>query len=226
MWAPAGPSRLPGRPTARRTSCSCIHTSSGRLRSSVSVDQPIIPNTPGALADGSVARVGQQRGVAGGGGGADLVDELVGRPVAPGDDALLGERPQRAPHVLRLADLDLVVRCAGQQRLEVRGVGGDGVDVPAGEVGRRRPLLRGHLLQQRGEVVDRLPPDLDVTRQPLAVAPFARSLVRCRDAAHRGHDSWPRTARAGGWGRCGGPEARRSSLETRCGARTEPRGDQ
>ena len=32
---PARVSMLPGRPTARRTSCSCIQTSSGRLRSSV-----------------------------------------------------------------------------------------------------------------------------------------------------------------------------------------------
>ena len=35
MCRAGGVFRLPGRPTARRTSCSCIQTSRGRLRSSV-----------------------------------------------------------------------------------------------------------------------------------------------------------------------------------------------
>ena len=43
----------PGESIARRMSCSCIHTSSGRLRSSRSLVQPIAPKTPGAAAAGS-----------------------------------------------------------------------------------------------------------------------------------------------------------------------------
>ena len=44
----------PGRPTARRTSCSCIHTSSGRLRSSVSQFQGTPPKIVFGLACPSV----------------------------------------------------------------------------------------------------------------------------------------------------------------------------
>ena len=50
----AGESIPPGRPTARRTSCSCIHTSSGRLRSSVFQSQPMPPKIRSGLAVPSV----------------------------------------------------------------------------------------------------------------------------------------------------------------------------
>ena len=76
-------------------------------------------------------------------------------------------RPSSSAHVRGIADLDVVVVVAGEQRLEVAGVRGDGVDVPAGQVGRRVPFVGRDLLQQRREVVDRLPPDVDVTTQLL-----------------------------------------------------------
>ena len=44
----------PGRPTARRTSCSCIHTSSGRLRSSVRQLHGTPPKIRSGLASASV----------------------------------------------------------------------------------------------------------------------------------------------------------------------------
>ncbi|UUZ61334.1 hypothetical protein [Nocardioides sp. B-3] len=67
----------------------------------------------------------------------------------------------------RIADLDVVVVVAGEQRLEVGDVRRDGVDVPPGRVGLRVPRVVGHLLQQRREVVDRLPPDVEVAAQLL-----------------------------------------------------------
>ena len=101
--------------------------------------------------------------------GADLVDDCVGAGLASVDDADLGVEPHEAADVRWLADLGCLLRAAGQDPLEVRGVGRTGPHVPAGQVGRGRPLLLGHLLEEVEEVVDRLPPDLDVPGQLLAV---------------------------------------------------------
>ena len=143
------------------------------------VERAVAQQQPGRPADGAEGagcgrrgvggRVGQQLGVAGRRRLADLGDEVVGRLVATGQHALLGEPAHHPARVRRLADLDLLVRTPGQQRLEVGGVGGDGPDVPAGQVGRGGPLVVGDVLEHLGEGVDGAPPERDEGGQPLPV---------------------------------------------------------
>ena len=114
----------PGRPTARRTSCSCIHTSSGRLRSSVRQAHGTPPKIGSGLALPSVGGSAEQRGVPRGDRLADLVDDRVRAGVAAVDHADLGVEAHQPGDVRRLADLGGLLRAAGQDALEVRGVRG------------------------------------------------------------------------------------------------------
>ena len=126
--------------------------------------QPISPEHPGAGSSGSVG--GSPAGRYGGSWrSADLVDQLVGGRSRRATTPCSVNVPIEPGDVGRLADLDLVVRGTGEQCLEVGAVGGDRVHVPAGQVGRGRPLALGDLLQQAGEVVDGPPPDVDVAGQ-------------------------------------------------------------
>ena len=168
-WAGAL-SMPPGRPTARRMSCSCIQMSSGRLRSRVRWFQPIRPKMPGAGAAGSV----------GGSASRASCRAVVWVRISVGDRA--GDRSRRVTTPISvnwpigpvtcggLADVGRLLGPAGQQALQVRDVGGDRLDVPSGEVRRQRPRLVGQGVEEGGEVTDRLPPGLDVGRQPLGIA--------------------------------------------------------
>ena len=130
-------SRPPGRPTARRTSCSCIQTSSGRLRSSVRQVHGHSAEDRRRAARAVGRRVREQRGVPLGHRLADLVDDRVGAGVAAVDDADLGVEAHQPGDVRRLADLGGLLGVAGQDALEVRGVAAHALHVPAGQVGRR-----------------------------------------------------------------------------------------
>ena len=151
--------------------------------------QPMAPNSPGGRGLGIGRRVGEEGRVAGGGGLADLGDEVVGGVVAPDDDTLLGEVPHHPPRVRGVADLDVLVGSPAEEGLEVGGVRRDGVDVPPGQVGGGRPLLGRHLLQEVGERVDRLPPDGDVSGQALGITHAAepRAWVRSRSLPRASH---------------------------------------
>ena len=113
---------------------------------------------------------------------ADLGDEPVGCLGPPGHDALLGELAHHPDGVGRVPDVDLLVPAPGQQRLEVGGVRGDGVDVPSGEVCRDGPLVVADLLEHVGEGVDRLPPDGHEGTQALRIVHGGES----RPATRRG----------------------------------------
>ena len=111
---------------------------------------------------------------------AELGDDLRRRELAAVDHADLGVEPHEAGDVRRLADLGGLLGVAGQDALEVGGVRGDRAHVPAGQVGRRRPLLGRHLLEHRDEVVDRAPPHLDVAGQSLLIAHVGHPIARAR----------------------------------------------
>ena len=127
MCRAATESMPPGRPTARRTSCSCIHTSSGRLRSRVRQSQPTPPKIGSGLRVGVGRRVGEQRvcrAVA-----AERISLMIASRagVAAVDDADLGVEAHQAGDVVRLADVGGLLRAAGEDA--TRG----------GRCARRRP---------------------------------------------------------------------------------------
>ena len=171
----AGESIPPGRPTARRTSCSCIHTSR-RLRSSAFQSQPTPLKIRSGLAVPSVGGSASS-GVPGGGGGADLVDDRVGGLVAAGDDALLGVDAHQAGDVVRLADLDGLLGATARTASRCAMCAAT-ADVPSGQVGRRRPLLGRQLLEKPGEVVHRLPPHVDVAAESFLVRHGGSLVIR------------------------------------------------
>ena len=141
-------------------SCSCIHTSSGRLLSSVWVSQPM---PPGVLAAGGPVggRLGLQRRVARRDGLLDLVGQRLHVAVAASEHTLLGVVVHQALQVRRLADLDRLLGGAGEHGLEVRGVRHVVLDAPAVEVGRQVPLLPRDLAGEGHEVGARAVPELD-----------------------------------------------------------------
>ena len=156
-----------------------------------------------ASADAVGGRVGEQGGVPRGGGRADLVDERVGgarRAGRPRPTRCRGPSARsRAPGsptstVSSGLPARIASRCAVCAATAC-------TSQPGRSVGRR-PLLGRHLLEQVGEVVDRLPPDVDVLRQPFPI----------------GHERQPKGAPRGGQPPVRGGPASMRRRDARVGA--------